>query len=289
MELNNREIILLVWSGIALLGVLCINGVRAQLPSLIKTALQPVLLRPVLLLAGYVAVLIFLGSRIGIWRPDLLFDTAMWFFVVALAMFLKAYQLPAGASLTRISLKRAAGLAVFIEVFVNLVVFSLVVEFFLLALVSLLVLLSAVAATDKKTKEAHRWIDGVITAIGFILLASVLFHIFFDWGDLDKTHALLAFALPVWLTLGLLPILWPVSIVSGYGSMFRWVNFATEDRRARLRAKLALVSTLYLRVRKVQPLNSPDIRVVLNEPSLSTARSAVRRLSVSSEAAGQTA
>ena len=64
------------------------------------------------------------------------------------------------------------------------------------------------------------------------------------------------FALPVWLTLGLLPFVYFMSLVAAYDSVFRRVNSSTADGRARWRARAALLTSFHICVRALNQFHT---------------------------------
>ena len=85
--------------------------------------------------------------------------------------------------------------------------------------------------------------------MGFSLFAFTAQQLHSNWGKIDKHTLLLQLALPIWLTIGLLPFIYIFTLYANYESAFRWINRETSDWRVRWRAKLALVTKLHLRAR----------------------------------------
>ena len=65
---------------------------------------------------------------------------------------------------------------------------------------------------------------------------------------------MLDFALPVWLTVGLVPFLYLFSIYVAYDAVFHRIGPENAGRWSRCRSRLALVSVLHFRVRTVRKL-----------------------------------
>ena len=61
------------------------------------------------------------------------------------------------------------------------------------------------------------------------------------WKHLSLVGMLKEFILPVWLTLALLPFMLVFALLNAYGKAFTLINFRTDDRGRRWRAKAALV------------------------------------------------
>jgi hypothetical protein len=115
----------------------------------------------------------------------------------------------------------------------------------------------------------------LLALIGLALLAFVAHQLYANWGNLDKHVTLLQFALPIWLTIGLLPYIYLLSLYANYELAFMRIGFAAEDRKARRRAKLALVTKLHLRSRDSHDFAAPWFQRIASAPNLRAARRVV--------------
>ncbi len=131
----------------------------------------------------------------------------------------------------------------------NLYVMSLIAELLLQPMLAVLVWCPIVVGDNDRDRGAKKLADGLLALIGFSLLAFTAQQIYSDWREINKPTLLLQFALPIWLTVGFLPFIYLLNLYANYQSAFKWINQATNDRRARRRAKLALVTKLHFRTR----------------------------------------
>jgi len=245
---NNREWALLIWLGVGLAVFLLRADLRSILFQVVRTALHPVLIAPVLLLVGWVGGSVLVAARLGWWKAELATDTGVWFFGTALALMFNVTEAVREERFFGRTALRAVKVAVPIEVFINLYVLGLWIEVLLL-LPALVVLssLSVVAGSEQRFASVKTLIDTVLALVGFALIAYVVLQIVTNWQDFDKSGALLKFVLPVWLTIGILPFIYPLGLWVAYDGTFKRIDFATDEPRKRRQAKLAL--TLRLRFR----------------------------------------
>jgi len=249
--LNNREWALLIWLGAVLALFLLRGDLRSILFQVIRTALHPVLVAPVLLMVGWVGGLVLVTARIGWWNGELAMDTGVWFFGTALALMFNVTEALREERFFRRTILRAVKVAVPVAVFINLYVFSLAFELILLPALTVLLMLSVVAGSEQRFGGIKALIDTVLALAGFALFAYVIFQIVTDWQDFDKSGALWKFALPVWLTISIVPFVYLFSLYVAYDGAFKWIDFATNERRQRRRAKLALALRLRLRTQDI--------------------------------------
>lgn len=277
---DSREWANLIWLGIAIALLLLFSKTRKPILTLVTIVLRPVVVVPVLLMASWTAGLVIAGHRLSWWNAQLLGDTLIWFFGVALVLLFNATKALTKERYFRRTILSAVGVAVFIEVFINLHVFSLWSELILVAVIATLTMLSATAGTQDRFKQVKGLIDGLLALAGFILILYVILQIVRSWEGFDRPGAVREFWLPIWLTLGVVPLVYLFSVYIGYDSAFRWINFGTEDRRSRRRAKAALVLKLHGRTRDLGAFNMPWGKRLANTSTLHEARHAVEEFRV---------
>jgi hypothetical protein len=113
------------------------------------------------------------------------------------------------------------------------------------------VMMSAVAGASKENAPAKRLADGVVIAIAIVLLIQVTAQLLSGWGTIYHTQVVLEFALPIWLTVGALPFVYLLALLSSYEQVFLHMRFANDRRPATWRVKLALVLSLHVRLHAV--------------------------------------
>jgi hypothetical protein len=272
---NNREWAILIWFGIFLLLVLSRRDARSSFGDLLRTALSPAILVPLGGVLGYVALEVWLGHKANLWRSYLTKDTIVWLIVTGLALFFKSEEASKQAHFFRRRVTAALGITVFLEFFTNLFVLNLIAELLLQPFVAILAILAVVSERDERSRSVKKLADWLLALIGLALLAFVAQQLYANWGDIDKHATALQLLLPIWLTVGLLPFVYFLSLFANYDSAFRHINHATHDRKARRRAKLALVTKLHLRSRDSHDFAGPWYQRIALAPNFGAARRVV--------------
>ena len=249
--INNRELALVIWLGAVLALFLLRGNLRPILFQLVRVILHPVLVIPVLLMAGWVGGLILVAARISWWEAELATDTAVWFFGTAIALMFSVNEALREERFFRRTIIGAVKVTVLVAVFINLYVFSLWIELILLPTLTVLLMLSVVAGTEQRFASVKTLVDTVLALIGFALFSYVVFQVVADWQDLDKAGALRKFALPVSLTIGIVPFVYLFSLCIAYEGAFKQIDFETDRRRQRWRAKLALALCLRVGIQDI--------------------------------------
>lgn len=246
---NNREWAILIWLAIGLVWVLSKRDVRSGFSSLFRTLLHPKILVPLMSMLGYAALLVWIGSLLGAWRPALVKDTVVWFVVSGLALFMGLTDAAKQPHFFRNRVAATLGITAFLGFFTNLYVLPLAAELVIQLVLVLLIGLSVVGGRDARHRPVTVLADVLLSLIGLSLLVFAIVALLIHWGEADKHLLLLQLALPVWMTVGLLPFVYLLSLYVTYEKAFDGVDFATEDRRARRRAKLAILAKLHFRHR----------------------------------------
>jgi len=234
---NPREIASVLWLGGFLVWGATKPDVRAAYWQVVKAFFQPKVIGPVAALAGWMAGLAALAHTVDLWKIDVLSDTVVWLVTVGMAFYFSLDKIAEDEWFRR-TVRRAVGVAVFVEVFVNLRVFSLPVELVLVPVVTFLVALSAYSEGKDEFKAAHRLVTFLMSVVGVIFAIYVSVSLIDD-PKLGETMRKLL--LPVWLTIGAMPLIYLVGLWSRYEQAFLRIGFRTDDPASRRRAKRAFV------------------------------------------------
>ena len=139
----------LLWAVVAL------PDVRPALGEALKALASPKVLLPLVAMGIYIGALVYGGSRLGLWQAALASDTVAWFIVTGVGLFGASISVfKSGWSFKRVLLA-ALGITVVVEVFVNLYVFPLVIEFLLAPTLAFLVAMSVVAGTRSASQRSR--------------------------------------------------------------------------------------------------------------------------------------
>jgi hypothetical protein len=221
-----------VWTLIALVwAAIKVDGFLASVGGILRT-LGGKLLLPFVLLASYCAGIVLAAEAVGLWHTTAIKETVYWFLATGVLLVGRAIESASKPNWVRRILRPALRLTLIVEFLVNLYVFPFGVEMVLVPLVVLLVLVEAVAGLDPAHAPAQRFSSGVITMIGFGLLAHVLVRVFSDLSGFMTRENAEDFLLAPALTLASFPILFVV---------VRWVRLDTAAVRRRWQAGIGSV------------------------------------------------
>jgi hypothetical protein len=273
--LDNRDIAALIWVGVAALWMLSQPKLRAGFGVILKTLFQPLIVVPLLAMLAWIGLELWAGARLRLWNTSLAKGTLLWVLGSAAVLFFNGAQAASDPRFFRRTLLGTVGVAVFVEFFVNSHVLSLPAELVLQIVIIILSLLAAVAALKSERNAVKVLCEVLLAGIGFALVGYTARQTYLEWHQLDERTLLLEFALPIWLTAGLLPFLYLLSLYVVYDSAFRGINRATNETRRRWRARLALLTTLHFNTYAVQRFTWNRAKRLTEAPTFRATRSLV--------------
>jgi hypothetical protein len=247
--MNDRELAVLIWTGISAVAILGHKDLRPHALNVLRVVVRPVIVVPLVAFAAYTLGLLTIGSQRSLWTPELTGDSVAWFIAVGLGLFFDLEAVFERPDFFRRAASRAVRITVFVEVFVNLAVFSLPIEFVLLPTLAFLTTLAAFASLKPEHRPAQSCAEGLLSLFGFAFVIYVGIEVLTNTDDFDDAWR--RFALPVWLTLGALPFIYMLGLYAAYQVAFGQINAVTDDRRRRRQAKAALLVGLGVRARVV--------------------------------------
>ena len=240
MLLNNRELASLIWLAVAAAWILSNRKLRSATVEILKSLARPVLLVPLLLMMGWVALEIWVGSKLTLWNIGLVSNTVVWTLGTAMVLFFNVNKAADDPQFFRKTAMDTLKASVLVTFFINLFVFSLLVELILQPILAILVMLEVVSDRKPDLQMSKKVVDVLLAAVGVALLGYTIGELYGRWAQLDPQALLLQFSLSVWLTIGILPFIYILSLVLVYDGALRGVNRATSDRCARWRTRFVL-------------------------------------------------
>jgi hypothetical protein len=251
VSLNNRELAVLVWSGILLLWVLSRRSVRPAIWNLIKSIFQPLIIGTLLGLAVWVAACVWVADQFGVWEVRLINETVLWFLATGLVLWFSLPRVAEEDRFVRKAVQRVVAFGLLGEIFINLVVLPIWIEIFLVPFITILVALEAFVDGQADYAQAQKLLEWVSALIGLALFAYVVISLITDPSQVEPAYIARLIALPIWLTLVALPLIFLIGMWFTYQGVFHMIGYWAEDKRAARRAKLLLLRHLNVRPRRV--------------------------------------
>lgn len=228
---NNRELALIFWLSVFSVWAISRKDVRKSLYAVVKALLHKKILISLIGMATCVGTAIFLLSEIGIWSTEFLKDTVFWFFGSAFVLFLNVDNILKGEPYFKKILWDTFALLVVLTFIINLYPFSLIVELILAPVLFIIVAMRVVSETKEDYKKVKQVLDFILGGYGIFLLIHASINLTNDFQNFTSTKNLVAFALPILLTISFLPFLYILGLIMVYESFFTHLDiFLKRDR-----------------------------------------------------------
>jgi hypothetical protein len=270
---NNRELASLIWLGIALIWAVSRADIRASLRELCKSAVSPKIIGPLGVMALYVGAVVYVAREVGLWKPEFVTATVVWFVGSAVALMFSIDRVWKQRIFLLGLLVKVVGLAAIAEFVVNLYVLPLAVELVLVPITALLAMVTVVARTQEQ-QVAKRFAERLLAWSGWALVIYVAARLATDWDGSEVGEEALGFAAPVWLTVAVLPLVYLLALFAVYETAFMRLRFAGDSRDCPGWARAGLLAGLHVRGEDVAAFNGQWARRVRGARSFHGARRA---------------
>lgn len=271
--LNDRQLASLIWVGLVAAFCIGMPSIRPAAARVVRAFLDRKIWPVFVVLGAWSVGLVYIGDRVGLWIPALAADTWFWFFTSAVVLLFNFAQASDEPDYFIRSAKKILGLTVLLGFLSDLYVLWLPVEFLGQGFIALLAMLSAVAASDPRFASVRKICDGCVQVLGVALLILASIKLITMWS-VDAAPGLgRQLLLPVWLTLGVLPLIYTIALLAAYEHVFVRVDWRnSRGRAARLRSKIGIILGLHGRATLVgkfvgewpeKAANATSLRAVL--------------------------
>lgn len=245
---NNRQWALLIWIGIGLILALTQPEIRRSFGAVVRSLVSPKIALTIVGYVGVVALAIWGAERVGIWNFTLVSDTVAWLSISGWALWASFAKVDAEPDFFITHLRQIIGWSLFVGFVVDVGVLPFLAELALVPALALLGALQAVASRDSKYVSAEKVVNGCMAASVLFLIGFGAFTLIADWSSLDWAALGRQAALPVWLTLAVLPYVYLLGVYSTYETFFRRMDWqSSQGWWRRTVAKLALITTFGFR------------------------------------------
>lgn len=219
-SLNNRDIALFIWISLFVVLILFKKDIRRTLAEIIKLLFLKKLAPIFFLMIIYIVVIVFALYKLSFWDIALLKRTIYWFFGTAFVMFINTNRATSEKEYFKNIILDNLKISVFIEFVVNVYVFNLIIEFFLLPVVVSLSALITMSGTKSKFMHEKNFLNKVVSVLGILILIYVGIQIKNNFSSFATVEHLKDLLLPPLLTFVFLPFIYFFALLNIYESMF---------------------------------------------------------------------
>lgn len=273
---DNRQLATLILLAIVALVVAIKAPLRQSAAGIFKSFVHVKVAAPFLLYMAWLVGVHWLVSKTGLWNDKLLGDSIFWVGVTGFALVFRVVIPSKNPNLFKPLLLDLLKITAFFVAFLNIKLLGLGGEVALQVVLTLLVMLRTVAAAKAEFKASLRIYDALILAISVGMIVYTVVSLSHDWRRVDWWHEGRKFLLPFWLTLGAIPYLYCIGLLSRCESLFMMFKLADQPNRATVWAKFGVVLALRGRLNEIQNFRSYTY-LVHDARSVRDGMAAVRR------------
>lgn len=249
--LNDRELASVILLGLVVIAASFNGGIRSSLLSMLRLTFAGRLSILWVMYASLLAGTTYGLLRVGLGYAGSTKDAVVWGLIAGLPILLKFTVVGREPRLLRNTLVGLVGATALVEFFINVYVFPLWAELLLQPFLAVVVGMSMVAGNSQGTPSAKKLIDAVSAVVGSTLLFVVTRHLAQHRDEIDGRSTLLSFVQPIVLSVVVVAMTYVVALVSSYQLAFMRIGWRQPPGEGQVRAKLALLVTLHIRLQQV--------------------------------------
>lgn len=243
MELNDREIALLILLGVAVIACFVHPGIRPGLIGVLKAFGRRQILIVIGLLYMFLGLTVWLLHAACLWDWDQLKTTLVWSVVVCIASLMQLNKVEDQPHFFRDWIKDSLKVVAIVEFVVTFYAFPLWAELILQPLLLLIVGTLAVGKSDPKNEPAVKLLNGILSMFGLGLVVYAASMIAANIGSFLTLTTLRDFYTPIVLSIMFVPFIFVLHVYSTYESSFLALRWAIKDEKLRRYAKLKAISS----------------------------------------------
>lgn len=249
---NSREQALIIWIAIFFVLILSKKEIRTSFLGIFKILLHRTFLFVFSALFLYLALVIFIFSKIGIWSTTLVPETIFWFFGSALVLLFGVNNATHNSQFFKKIVLDNLKIILVIIFIVNIYTYHLVIEMIILPITLLVVAISTYGGTKKEYLQVKKLADFVLVAFGIFLIIFALSRVVSNFQDFVTLENIQSFTLPTLLTFAYLPLLYAFAIFITYETLFIRLNiFTKENKQVTYFAKRKILTLCHLNLWKL--------------------------------------
>lgn len=248
---NNREIALIIWIGII---ALCF-GLFPKLREIAKS-FKPVLVAffqykiqiNIALMFIYVLGIIYLLVRLGLWDFSQIKNTVIWMFSVGLFSFFQIEKIKKDRKFFKHVVLDNLKLLAIIEFIVGVYTFSLAIELVMLPILTMIVLLVAVADNYKEHVRVKIVLNNLLSFVGLFIIGYTIYMLSVDFEAFANRQTFYDFLIPVLLTILYIPFIFSLMVYMTYETVRFRLRYVIKKRKKRLFANIITMFVFNVRI-----------------------------------------
>ena len=265
---DSRQLAILFWLGVLAAFILWRSDSRRGLGDAGRLLIHPQITGIILLFLTTVSALCAVGAYIDLWNPALTTDTVFWFFSVGIGLLFRIDEAGSDPRFFRKAVARTFKITALIAFITNLFVFNLYVELAIQPLLFVFVL-GTYNSQNASAKQVGEW---GLALVGSGMLVLTAMRLAQDWGEVDPLETFRGLLFPVWLTLGILPFIYILALLSAYQGGLKRMGLALGEQSPSWPVRFAILVSFHARLAELESVDSRWLRTIGTASSFREAR-----------------
>lgn len=259
--INNRDIASFIWVLAISLFIIAQSyrkntGVFSAFKAIIKSILHYKLITLFLILLINTICSVYFLKFINLWDLSQLKNTVLWFLFTGLVISGKAVTSKSYNTLFRSTISSNIKLIIFFEFFINLYVFSLSIEIFLVLFTTSLLLLSVFSekSTEVNEVKTHQSLNIILAAIGILLSIITIYKLIENPSKFLNPLNFLNLITPINLTILSLPSILILFIIKSYENFFTYYDQRLKNSIEAKEIRIAILRRVNFKIDNLNKL-----------------------------------
>ena len=250
---SSREIVSGIWFFIFFIFILSKPKIRVSILNVIQVATGKQLIIPLIIIIIYSTILVLIASCFSFWQWKYLKDIAFWVIFVGVPVSFGATIIKENNSYFTDILKKNFKFIVIVEFLLSTITFSILTELVILPLLTLLILLEAVASTREEYYKVNKLLSFFLALAGFIILGLTLKKAIENYIIFSSFDLLIKFSIPIALSFLFIPMAYCFAIFAEYQQLFITLGFREpEDKVIKRKHRWEIIKACKLSYRRVR-------------------------------------
>ena len=246
-SLDNRDIALLSWLVVLILWISLSKRFRKQVKSLLKAFFVKPIIISVILLICYLFVTVKILTMTEIWDLTQLKATIFWFFTVGLKSLFDINKDSDDTIFFSKKIKVLFNITILLDFYVNLFKMPLWVEFIFLPLMSIVVAVQVFTKEKDEYQKVHSLVNNFMAFVGLCIFVYKSWLVVINFSNVYNLQTFKSFAIPIILSIFLLPFNFAVIIYVAYENVFTRLQFIIKDKSLHRFTKLELIKKFHFK------------------------------------------
>ena len=249
---NNREIVFIILSVIVTIFVCSNRKIRESLFKIIKILFCKYFVIMFISILAYNILVVFILYKIGFWKFIYTKETLIWVLFSGTLITFNVLDKCREKSLFNDIYKGIFTLTIIYEFIINTITFSLIIEFLLVSIISIVAILLAYTEGKNEYAVVDKYLNKLNSYIGIVLLMAIIISMSGDYKNFFTVSTLKDFFLPIIITIFFIPFLGILAALCAYNQINDLLNkYKKSDLKTKIYFWLILIKKYGLHRHKI--------------------------------------